>query len=97
MALRASTWRAGGGLAKRFGRLAARDAARDGAVDAVAFQTAYDLLRDGASPSTGLAAAFDAQAEHALNMMDADREGTVNVDDFLAWWASAKHGEHMLV
>jgi hypothetical protein len=39
----------------------------------------------------------DAQAEHALNMMDADREGTVNVDDFLAWWASAKHGEHMLV
>ena len=78
----------------------------------------------------------DAQAEHALNMMDADREvtgrhcrrhhhhlftttspptspprlttspdrllalppqGTVNVDDFLAWWASAKHGENMLV
>ena len=24
-------------------------------------------------------------------------QGTVNVDDFLAWWASAKHGEHMLV
>ena len=52
--------------------VAARDAARDGAVDAVAFQTAYDLLRDGASPSTGLAAAFDAQAEHAKSVLVLD-------------------------
>ena len=52
--------------------VAARDAARDGAVDAVAFQTAYDLLRDGASPSTSLAAAFDAQAEHAKSVLVLD-------------------------
>lgn len=39
---------------------ASRQAARNGAVDAVALATAYDLLRDG-DASAGLAAAFDAQ------------------------------------